>query len=72
MNELCRCKICSKQLVSRISYDVHMLRFHPNKDDLSFACDQCSKRFSKQFLLTIHSRVHQQERNEQCKHCDRS
>ncbi|EDW51406.1 transcription factor grauzone [Drosophila sechellia] len=67
-----RCKICSKQLVSRISYDVHMLRFHPNKDDLNFACDQCSKRFSKQFLLTIHSRVHQQERNEQCKHCDRS
>ncbi|XP_017045631.1 transcription factor grauzone [Drosophila ficusphila] len=67
-----RCKICSKQLVSRISYDVHMLRFHSNEDELSFACDQCSKRFSKQFLLTIHSRVHQQERKEQCKHCDRS
>ncbi|KAH8235837.1 hypothetical protein KR032_008683 [Drosophila birchii] len=67
-----RCKICSKQLVSRISYDVHMLRFHSNEDELSFACDKCSKRFSKQFLLTIHSRVHQQERKEQCKHCDRS
>ncbi|KAH8420559.1 hypothetical protein KR009_011457, partial [Drosophila setifemur] len=67
-----RCKICSKQLVSRISYDVHMLRFHSNEDELSFACDQCSKRFSKQFLLTIHARVHQQERKEQCKHCDRS
>ncbi|XP_016948899.1 transcription factor grauzone [Drosophila biarmipes] len=67
-----RCKICSKQLVSRISYDVHMLRFHSNEDELSFACNQCSKRFSKQFLLTIHSRVHQQERKEQCKHCDRT
>ncbi|XP_017011254.2 transcription factor grauzone [Drosophila takahashii] len=67
-----RCKICAKQLVSRISYDVHMLRFHSNEDELSFACNQCSKRFSKQFLLTIHSRVHQQERKEQCKHCDRS
>ncbi|XP_034671681.1 transcription factor grauzone [Drosophila subobscura] len=67
-----RCKICAKQLVSRISYDVHMLRFHSNEDELSFACDKCSKRFSKQFLLTIHARVHQQERTEKCKHCDRS
>jgi len=49
-----------------------MLRFHSNEDELSFACNQCSKRFSKQFLLTIHSRVHQQERKEQCKHCDRT
>ncbi|XP_017089664.2 transcription factor grauzone [Drosophila bipectinata] len=67
-----RCKICSKQLVSRISYDVHMLRFHSNDEACVFACDKCSKRFSKQFLLTIHARVHQQERKEQCKHCDRS
>ncbi|XP_068154856.1 transcription factor grauzone [Drosophila tropicalis] len=66
-----RCKTCGKQLVSRISYDVHMLRFHSKEESLKFACSQCTKRFSKRFLLEIHSRVHRSDKTDQCVHCHR-
>lgn len=64
------CKPCRKSFLNRNSQDMHMLRFHSDKEELVHECVICAARFAKKFLLTMHIKGHKgTERPEICETC---
>lgn len=64
------CKPCRKSFLNRNSQDMHMLRFHSDKEELVHQCVICEARFAKKFLLTMHIKGHKgTERPEICETC---
>lgn len=63
------CNICGKMLSSWDKVKKHIKAVHENLRE--FKCKECGKAFHTQFNLTMHLKVHTQEINYNCGHCDK-
>ncbi|XP_012156951.1 transcription factor grauzone [Ceratitis capitata] len=67
-----KCSICNKQLISRKNFANHMHSLHPAEENLLFECTQCSKKFSKQYILDSHIKIRHSAKDQICKLCDKA
>lgn len=64
------CETCGKNCINLKSYHAHR-RTHADVVK-NFACPDCDKRFSKEFLLTQHSHIHTGIKMYRCDSCDKA
>lgn len=53
-----RCDICKKTYCSRRALHDHILVYHAPGDVKTFQCDQCPRKYLKQYQLNIHKKKH--------------
>lgn len=64
------CETCGKNCINLKAYHAHR-RIHAGVVK-NFACPDCDKRFSKEFLLTQHSHIHTGIKMYRCDSCDKA
>ncbi|XP_036346539.1 transcription factor grauzone-like, partial [Rhagoletis pomonella] len=72
--EFFKCQECLKIFSDRYTLKSHMITTHAPEEELTFACDQCPKKYSRQKLLDLHlaSHVPMSERTFICDQCPNS
>merc|ERR1712212_1232000 len=66
------CSLCEQDFPSRAALQQHM-QCHINPDpEAPYRCDECHKSFSVKENLSVHLRIHTQERPYPCTVCHRS